>query len=208
MILGIDTSGETCYIALIDQANDAVKCTQFNHNRQLIEQLPAYIDTFLAENNATLKDIECLVCGTGPGSFTGVRVGVMYAKTLAFALGKPVIGISSFDAAAYEDITINRAVVCTSKRNEVIAATYPAFAKQSTSGPVAVSTSGWDDWLREHLRGTEHIIGQGIDAAKTPVGNLALGACLIAEPLLAQGFVSDIDSLIPHYVATSPGGGM
>ena len=40
MILGIDTSGETCYIALIDQANDAVKCTQFNHNRQLIEQLP------------------------------------------------------------------------------------------------------------------------------------------------------------------------
>ena len=208
MILGIDTSGETCYIALIDQANDVVKCTQFNHNRQLIEQLPAYIDSFLAENNATLKDIECLVCGTGPGSFTGVRVGVMYAKTLAFALGKPVIGISSFDAAAYEDITINRAVVCTSKRNEVIAATYPAFAKQSTSGPVAVSTSGWDDWLREHLPGTEHIIGQGIDAAKTPVGNLALGACLIAEPLLAQGFVSDIDSLIPHYVATSPGGGM
>ena len=208
MILGIDTSGETCYIALIDQANDAVKCTQFNHNRQLIEQLPAYIDTFLAENNATLKDIECLVCGTGPGSFTGVRVGVMYAKTLAFALGKPVIGISSFDAAAYEDIKINRAVVCTSKRNEVIAGTYPAFAKQSTSGPVAVSTSGWDDWLTEYLPGTEHIIGQGIVAAKTPVGNLALGACLLAEPLLAQGIVSDIDSLIPHYVATSPGGGM
>jgi tRNA threonylcarbamoyladenosine biosynthesis protein TsaB len=208
MILGIDTSGEVCYIALIDQANGAVKCTLFNHNRQLIEQLPAYIDTFLAENNATLKDIECLVCGTGPGSFTGVRVGVMYAKTLAFALGKPVIGISSFDAAAYEDITINRAVVCTSKRNEVIAATYPAFAKQSTSGPVAVSTSGWDDWLTEHLPGTERIIGQGIDGAKTPVGNLALGACLLAEPLLAQGIVSDIDSLIPHYVATSPGGGM
>ena len=208
MILGIDTSGETCYIALIDQANGAVKCTQFNHNRQLIEQLPAYIDTFLAENIATLKDIECLVCGTGPGSFTGVRVGVMYAKTLAFALGKPVIGISSFDAAAYEDITINRAVVCTSKRNEVIAATYPAFAKQSSSGPVAVSTSGWDDWLTEHLPGTERIIGQGIDGAKTPVGNLALGACLLAEPLLAQGIVSDIDSLIPHYVATSPGGGM
>ena len=208
MILGIDTSGETCYIALIDQANDAVKCTQFNHNRQLIEQLPAYIDTFLAKNNATLKDIECLVCGTGPGSFTGVRVGVMYAKTLAFALGKPVIGISSFDAAAYEDVTINRAVGCTSKRNEVIAATYPAFAKQSTNGPVAVSTSAWDDWLTEYLPGTERIIGQGIDGAKTPVGNLALGACLLAEPLLAQGIVSDIDSLIPHYVATSPGGGM
>ena len=208
MILGIDTSGETCYIALIDQANNAVKCTQFNHNRQLIEQLPAYIDAFLAENNATLKDIECLVCGTGPGSFTGVRVGVMYAKTLAFALGKPVIGISSFDAAAYEDISINRAVVCTSKRNEVIAALYPAGSKQSLIGPVDVSTSAWDDWLREHLPGTEHIIGQGIDGASLPTGNLALGACLLAEPLLAKGNFSDIDSLIPLYVATSPGGGM
>jgi tRNA threonylcarbamoyladenosine biosynthesis protein TsaB len=208
MILGIDTSGEVCYIALIDQANNAVKCTQFNHNRQLIEQLPAYIDAFLAENSATLKDIECIVCGTGPGSFTGVRVGVMYAKTLAFALGKPVIGISSFDAAAYEDISINRAVVCTSKRNEVIAALYPAGSKQSLIGPVDVSTSAWDDWLTEHLPGTERIIGQGIEGANAPVGNLALGACLLAEPLLAKGNFSDIDSLIPLYVATSPGGGM
>ena len=208
MILGIDTSGEVCYIALIDQANNSVKCTQFNHNRQLIEQLPAYIDAFLAENNATLKDIECLVCGTGPGSFTGVRVGVMYAKTLAFALGKPVIGISSFDAAAYEDISINRAVVCTSKRNEVIAALYPAGSKQSLIGPIDVSTSAWDAWLREHLPGTERIIGQGIDGASLPKGNLALGACLLAEPLLAKGNFSDIDSLIPLYVATSPGGGM
>jgi tRNA threonylcarbamoyladenosine biosynthesis protein TsaB len=208
MILGIDTSGETCYIALIDQANNAVKCTQFNHNRQLIEQLPAYIDAFLSENYATLKDIECLVCGTGPGSFTGVRVGVMYAKTLAFALGKPVIGISSFDAAAYEDISINRAVVCTSKRNEVIAAVYPVYAKSPSIGPVDVATSAWDDWLTEHLLGTERIIGQGIEGANAPIGNLALGACLLAEPLLAKGNFSDIDSLIPLYVATSPGGGM
>jgi tRNA threonylcarbamoyladenosine biosynthesis protein TsaB len=208
MILGIDTSGETCYIALINQANNSVKCTQFNHNRQLIEQLPAYIDAFLAENNATLKAIECLVCGTGPGSFTGVRVGVMYAKTLAFALGKPVIGISSFDAAAYEDISINRAVVCTSKRNEVIAAVYPVYAKSPSIGPVDVATSAWDDWLTEHLPGTERIIGQGIEGANAPIGNLALGACLLAEPLLAKGNFSDIDSLIPLYVATSPGGGM
>jgi tRNA threonylcarbamoyladenosine biosynthesis protein TsaB len=208
MILGLDTSGDSCYIALVDQANSAVKCTHFKHDRQLVEQLPAIIEAFLAEANATLKDIECFVCGTGPGSFTGVRVGVMYAKTLAFALGKPVIGISSFDAAAYEDITINRAVVCTSKRNEVIAALYPAGSKESLVGPVDVSISAWDDWLTEHLPGTERIIGQGIESASVPIGNVAVGACLLAEPLLAQGIVSDIDSLITHYVATSPGGGM
>jgi tRNA threonylcarbamoyl adenosine modification protein YeaZ len=208
MILGIDTSGENCYIALIDQANNAVKCTQFSHNRQLIEQLPAIIEAFLTESDVTLTDIQCLVCGTGPGSFTGVRVGVMYAKTLAFALGKPVIGISSFDAAAYEDITINRAVVCTSKRNEVIAAVYPVSAKSPSIGPVAVATDMWDAWLTEHLPSAEITIGQGITDARSPTGNLALGACLLAEPLMAGGNFSDIDSLIPHYVATSPGGGM
>ena len=208
MILGIDTSGDVCYIALIDQTDNAVKCTNFSHNRQLIEQLPAYIEAFLAKSDLTLKNIECLVCGTGPGSFTGVRVGVMYAKTLAFALGKPIIGVSSFDAAAYEDITINRVVVCTSKRNEVIAAAYPAYAKSPSVGPIAVSTSTWDTWLADPLPHTERIIGQGIEGANAPIGNLALGACLLAEPLLAQGIFSDIDSLIPHYVATSPGGGM
>jgi tRNA A37 threonylcarbamoyladenosine modification protein TsaB len=132
----------------------------------------------------------------------------MYAKTLAFALGKPIIGISSFDATAYEDITIDRIVVCTSKRNEVIAAAYPAHAKLPTVGPIAVSTSTWDAWLVDHLPQTQRIIGQGIEGANTPIGNLALGACLLAEPLVAQGVFSDIDSLIPHYVATSPGGGM
>jgi tRNA threonylcarbamoyl adenosine modification protein YeaZ len=208
MILGIDTSGENCYIALIDQANNALKCTQFSHNRQLIEQLPAIIEAFLTESDVTLTDIQCLVCGTGPGSFTGVRVGVMYAKTLAFALGKPVIGISSFDAAAYEDISINRAVVCTSKRNEVIAAVYPVYAKSPSVGPVAVATDMWDAWLAEHLPSTELTIGQGVADARSPKGNLALGACLLAEPLMAEGNFSDIDSLIPHYVATSPGGGM
>lgn len=208
MILGIDTSGENCYIALIDGASDNIAHTHFSHNRQLIELLPAHIETFLADSNMTLADIDCLVCGTGPGSFTGVRVGVMYAKTLAFALGKPVIGISSFDAIAYENIAVNRAVVCTSKRNEVIAALYPATSKVPVIGPVAVSTSNWDEWLSEHLPTTDCIIGQGIANAHLPNGNVALGACLLAEPLMLKRAFSDIATLIPHYVDTAPGGGM
>jgi tRNA threonylcarbamoyl adenosine modification protein YeaZ len=208
MILGIDTSGDVCYIALINGLSGDIKATQFSHNRQLIEQLPARIEAFLADAEVCFQDVDCLACGTGPGSFTGVRVGVMYAKTLAFALGKQIIGISSFDAAAYENISINRAVVCPSKRNEVIAAVYPAYATSPSIGPVAVATDDWDAWLAEHLPSTELTIGQGIDGALSPTGNLALGACLLAEPLLAQRSFSDIDSLIPHYVATSPGGGM
>jgi len=208
MILGIDTSGDTCYVALIDAAAGNIACRQFSHNRQLIEQLPATIEKFLASNGAAMTDIECLVCGTGPGSFTGVRVGVMYAKTLAFALEKPVIGVSSFDAAAYEDISLNRVVVCTSKRNEVIASAFPANATSPSVGPIAVSISDWDAWLAEYLPQTERIIGKGIDTARETVANIALGACLLAEPLMAEGRLSDIDTLIPHYVASSPGGGM
>jgi len=208
VILGIDTSGENCYIALIDGASDNIAQTHFSHNRQLIELLPAHIERFLADNKLMLVDIDCLVCGTGPGSFTGVRVGVMYAKTLAFALGKPIIGISSFDASAYENIAVNRAVICTSKRNEVIAALYPAHSNVSVIGPVAIPTSHWDEWLSKHLPSIDCIIGYGMADAKPPTDNLALNACRLAEARFAKQDFSDINSLIPQYVDTAPGGGM
>ncbi len=51
----------------------------------------------LSENGVEVKDVDLFVADVGPGSFTGVKVGVMLAKTLAFALGKKAAGISAFD---------------------------------------------------------------------------------------------------------------
>ena len=58
------------------------------------------LDRLLKAAGATAKDLGLVVAGTGPGSFTGMRVGVGAARSLAFAAGCPVIGIPSYDALA------------------------------------------------------------------------------------------------------------
>ncbi|MCW5945590.1 MAG: tRNA (adenosine(37)-N6)-threonylcarbamoyltransferase complex dimerization subunit type 1 TsaB [Fimbriimonadales bacterium] len=55
------------------------------------------MQSLLSENGLTLKDVDLFVADIGPGSFTGVKVGVTLMKTLAFALGKKCAGVSAFD---------------------------------------------------------------------------------------------------------------
>jgi tRNA threonylcarbamoyladenosine biosynthesis protein TsaB len=58
------------------------------------------VDDLLTEAGADADDVEGLVVGTGPGSFTGVRIGVATARALAFALDVPLAGVSTLDALA------------------------------------------------------------------------------------------------------------
>ena len=59
--------------------------------------LPAAAESFLSECNATWADISAIGVVVGPGSFTGIRMGIAYAKGLALGLNIPVVGISAFD---------------------------------------------------------------------------------------------------------------
>jgi len=59
--------------------------------------LPAATENFLAECGATWHDVTAIGVITGPGSFTGIRMGIAYAKGLAMGLDIPVVGISAFD---------------------------------------------------------------------------------------------------------------
>lgn len=62
--------------------------------------LLADLDALLRQAGAHVGDVEALAVGTGPGSFTGIRVGLAAARALAFALGIPVAGVSTLDALA------------------------------------------------------------------------------------------------------------
>ena len=59
------------------------------------------IENALAEAGIDKKDIDVFACAVGPGSFTGIRIGVATVKALAYALGKKVLGVTSFDSLAY-----------------------------------------------------------------------------------------------------------
>lgn len=96
--LGIDTTNKCAKIILAK--DDDIKNISLGVNEKQSENLMIRIDEFLNENNLKIGDIDCFGVVVGPGSFTGIRVGVATIKAFAYALSKPVICINIFDAVA------------------------------------------------------------------------------------------------------------
>ena len=96
--LAIDASTEACSVAL--QVNDKVySCYELCPQSHSLQLLPM-VDKLLKEANISLSQCDGLIFGRGPGSFTGVRIGVGVAQGLAFAANLPVVGVSSLQAMA------------------------------------------------------------------------------------------------------------
>lgn len=100
-ILGIDTSSYLNSVCLVDDEQVLANCSWEAMDNSL-QPIIRNIDSVLTGQGLTLADIEGLGVCLGPGSWTGVRVGVTVGKTLAYAAGKPVCGVSSLDALAYQ----------------------------------------------------------------------------------------------------------
>ena len=90
MILVINTSGTGLEFVLGDHYKTIAV------EKQSLA-LPTATESFLAECGATWRDITAIGVVTGPGSFTGIRMGIAYAKGIAMGLNIPVVGISAFD---------------------------------------------------------------------------------------------------------------
>lgn len=141
-ILALDTSGDTCSIAIVEGQELLVEIS-FAHRRRLTERLPDIVTFALSEAQTTLEELDAFAVGLGPGSFTGVRVGVTMAKTWAESLGKRVIGVSSLDAIArtVSGSGISLVAVAPSRKDEVIAAFYKADRPNPVAEPRVVPTS-------------------------------------------------------------------
>ena len=99
IILGIDTSTKFLCIGVLD---DAGKVYEFRleAGKKLATILMPSIKRVLDSLDLSVKDIDYFAAGTGPGSFTGIRIGLSTIKGLALAGRKPVAGISSLDIMA------------------------------------------------------------------------------------------------------------
>tara|TARA_R110001583_G_scaffold561_4_gene4996 strand:+ start:23036 stop:23746 length:711 start_codon:yes stop_codon:yes gene_type:complete len=96
--LAIDASTEACSVAL--QVNTRLySCYELCPQSHSLQLLPM-VDKLLKEAGITLSQCDGLIFGRGPGSFTGVRIGVGVAQGLAFAADLPVVGVSSLQAMA------------------------------------------------------------------------------------------------------------
>lgn len=110
LILAVETSADLCSLAIRDRQGTLVE-RAFRHRMHLSERLIGDVDALLADAGATLEEVEGFAVGIGPGSFTGVRIGVMTVKTWAHVLGRPVCGVSALEAVAAEYAGISDTVI-------------------------------------------------------------------------------------------------
>jgi tRNA threonylcarbamoyladenosine biosynthesis protein TsaB len=104
VILGIDTTGpEGAIVLFVKDREYTVRRSTLGH----AEWVLPWIQKLLKRSNESLKDLSAIVVLTGPGSFTGTRVGVTIANALSWALGVPVFGIPSDQARGLEDAIKN-----------------------------------------------------------------------------------------------------
>ena len=99
-ILSIDTSSKVCGVSVLDNKNLICNLDTVTENSHSVSLMPL-IDSALKKANLELKDIELIVCDVGPGSFTGIRIGIATVKGFCDSLNIPCIGISSLEALAY-----------------------------------------------------------------------------------------------------------
>ena len=101
-ILAIDTSTKKASVGL--KINDFVTYKNIDNEITHSEKLLPLVDDTLNENNLKIKDIDYLACSIGPGSFTGIRIGIATVKAFAKVLNIPVFSASSLDILAYTNI--------------------------------------------------------------------------------------------------------
>ncbi len=101
LLLALDTSTPVISVAISKQGK-TVACLAYDRGRSNTAHLLSAIDTVLAHAALTIKDCDAVACAVGPGSFTGLRVGVATAQGLAEGCGLKVVGVPTLEAYAHE----------------------------------------------------------------------------------------------------------
>ena len=109
-ILMIDTSGPACGVAIMADGR-LVYEAELTHKQTHSQRVMPMVDAALQMSDMTLEDMDVLGAVVGPGSFTGVRIGVSTVKALAHAAGKPCVAVDALEALA-ANVTAFDGVVC------------------------------------------------------------------------------------------------
>ena len=173
-LLALDTATEQCSVALMLDDVRITRCVQTP--RAHADLILPMIQEVLAEAGTTMKQLDAIAFGRGPGAFTGVRIAIGVAQGLAFACDLPVIGISNLAAVAQQAAsTAGDILICMDARmNEVYWARFK-FAEDALV--IAIND--------ERVSGPDQVI-----AAMSEIGQdavIALGTGFKAYPALCAG---------------------
>ncbi len=189
MILALDTTSEFGSLALVEGTRVIAEVPMhspdgFGH------VLFGQLDLFLKQQGVALAQIECFAAAAGPGSFTGVRVGLAAIKGLAEATGRPALGVSNLQAVAYYGTAPLRAVMFDARRGEVYGALYDSDLKLVG----AETVSPHPTWLASLPPEVEFVPARR---------DLAAAVGCIASRAFAAGNAGDPASIDANYVRRS-----
>ena len=141
MILAIDTTSEFGSLALVEEGR-VVEEALLHSPEGFAHVLHDHIAGLLARRDVGLSGIDAFASAAGPGSFTGVRVGLAAVKGLAEATGKPAIGISNLQAPAWFGDRPLRATLLDARRGDVYGAVYNGLL-ETVSAEVVTKFTAW-----------------------------------------------------------------
>ena len=217
-ILAIDTSTASGGIALLEDDQliaELTTCTQKTH----AERLLPLIKTLLGGVNTKIEDVDGFALTIGPGSFTGLRIGLATIKGLAWSLNKPVVGVSTLEALAM-NIPYSDKPVCPmldARKKEVYAGIY----KCNDNGPTCIMDDATisPQLLIESIKEPTIFIGNGVNVYRDVIKNTlkdlaifapshlwsirALNIGLLAWKMFKKGGAGDSENVNLDYLRAS-----
>lgn len=219
LILALDTATRHPTLALVSADGGVVDERQWQSEHRHGEQLLERLDDLLAAVGATPSDLRGVIVGVGPGSFTGLRIGLATAKTIAYSVKIPIAGVSTTQALALAAVWGDMA------RREV-ALTLPAGAAdryvdrmviegetvrdpepaQLVAGDEAFAEAVGDaELIAVDMAGAEDISDEAIERGQAALAGLSQALARLGTQALEAGRSDDVARLVPAYVALPRG---
>lgn len=165
-ILNIETSTTNCSVSLSKEGETLVLKEDNNLNYSHAESLHVFIDVVIKAAKLTLNDLDAIAVSKGPGSYTGLRIGVSAAKGLCFALNIPLISVSTLKSLAHQ-VRINDGMIVPmldARRLEVYSTIYDASYNEVRAIEAQIlDESSFSKYLEQ---GSVCFVGNGVEKTK------------------------------------------
>ena len=219
-ILAIETSAKSVSAAVVENGVPLASAYQnmgLTHSRTLMP----LVDGMLSAAGLRVQDMDLLAAANGPGSFTGLRIGVSALKGLAWALEKPCCGVSTLAAMARNLAHMEGLIICAmdARRNQVYNALFLAqdgvLTRQCPDRAIGLAELAEEIKNRPEPKFVvgdgaglcyNHLLEQDVPCRMAPpqlVMQNAVGVALAAEGMAAAGQVTTARDLVPVYLRLS-----
>jgi tRNA threonylcarbamoyladenosine biosynthesis protein TsaB len=218
-ILSIETSTMLGGVAIVDEKTGLVAETRLNVKTTHSERLMSVIDHVLHQSEMDLESIDAFAVAIGPGSFTGLRIGLSTAKGLSYATGKPIVAVPTLEAFAYNFPYCSHplCLMLDARKGEVYAAVFK-WEGESFSRLIEDTSIGAEDLVR-NLDGAVLFAGEGAVLYKQRITEVMKDRAVFASPekmvpspanvavlglaRAVRGEFADVPSAVPRYIRKS-----